>query len=408
MFANSIRPLPVDGLIPASLETDLEVPPSYSDICEKPPKVRMRDLSKKGANLKKEYRQVLERVLDHGILVKGEEIESVNNRLGQVSGKSFNHLLSCASSGLYLALQTLGVREGDEVITTPLSWLMTSSVIKMLGATPIYVDARDDYNMDLNGVEHAITSKTKAVLPVHYYGKVLDTSRLRSLCDEKGIYLVEDVAQAVGGSIGNEFAGSNAHISVLSFGPLKNISTLGDLGAVCTDSEEIFERIKVLSECGVVNNGEICLVPSLKHYPDALQAAFLSIALDQWKELLSKRIGMARYYTKHLIDLEFITTPMDLGEYSHTYFDYTISAQNRDQLLYHLFKWGIEAKVRHPFAINEQPAFKDSNRLPHSSECKNAKRLTRNSLCIPIHYNLRKKDLDCVIDSLLKFKANGV
>ena len=194
------------------------IPPAYDRKKYGEPLVRMRDLSVRDPELRSKYIQTLTRFLDHGMLIKGHEVQVVEEQLNSLTSKKHNILVSCASSGLLIALQAANIKPGDEVITTPLSWLMTSSVIAQIGAIPIFVDVCDDYNMDISRVANYITSRTKAVMPVHYYGKYLDTSPLRKLCDKHNLVLIEDCAQAAGSSVDGLLAGHNSDISVISFG----------------------------------------------------------------------------------------------------------------------------------------------------------------------------------------------
>lgn len=379
----------------------MKLPPVYSSSTYGEPRVRMRDLSIQDKSIKQKYVAVLDRFLDHGIFIKGHEVSQVEQRLHLITAKKYNVLVSCASSGLFLSLKSVGIGPGDEVITTPLSWLMTSSVITQVGAHPVFCDVNDDFNINLELVPSLITPKTKAIMPVHYYGKVLDTYNLRNLCEEKNLFLIEDVAQAAGGSINGSLAGHNAHISVISFGPMKNIAALGDLGLVATDDAAIAEKIRQLSECGVIN-GEVCIEPSLKHYPDALQAAFLDLALSNRQILLQQRIAFADLYTEYLSSCEDLILPMRQADsyFSHTFFDYTIRVKsNRDHLLLHLFRNQIEAKVRHPVSICQQRSIN----LYNSPPCLNAIGLVNSALCLPMHYNLTSGDIKYVCDSILSF-----
>ena len=376
------------------------LPPAYSISSYGPPRVRMRDLSVPSLSDKEKYLSTLTRFLDHGMFIKGHEVASVEERLSAFTKKKYNLLVSCASSGLYLCLKALGIGPGDEVITTPLSWLMTSSVICQLGATPVFVDVKDDYNMSLDLVSSKLTKNTRAVLPVHYYGKLLVTRDLRDFCDEHSVFLLEDVAQAFAACNGDYFAGQSSHASVFSFGPMKNIAALGDLGLVSTDDVNFFSAVKELSECGV-RNPEICLTASLKHYPDALQCAFLALSLDKLDSLLDLRFKLASSYNLLLSDISELTLPVidQSNPRSHVFFDYAISTSRRDDLLLFLFKCQIEAKVRHPIGIHQQPFVTPSlnHNLPR------AEYLASHSLCLPMHYNLEQSDIEYISECIHRF-----
>jgi dTDP-4-amino-4,6-dideoxygalactose transaminase len=295
---------------------------------------------------------------------------------------------------LYLALKALEIGPGDEVITTPMSWLVTSSAIFLAGASPVFVDVDHHYNLDPDCVEQAITRRTKAILPVHFYGRVAAMTEIMTIARKHGLRVIEDVAQAVGAELLGTPAGSFGDIGVLSFSPMKVVPSLGDAGAVICDDEAVADRVRSLRYCGTVH-AEICIEPELKHTIDALQAAVIVQNLNRAGEIIESRRRLARRYLSRLGDV--VACP-DLGEERrHTMYDFTIRTPHRPRVIEHLISNRIETKVRHPILISDQPIYRHlpRPRLP------NAEHFVQQILSLPMHQNLTDSDIDFVCDRLL-------
>jgi dTDP-4-amino-4,6-dideoxygalactose transaminase len=357
-------------------------------------RVRLRDLSVNDPDERRKLHETLDRFLDHGMWILGPEVLEFERFTAARFNRRFCVGVSSASSGLYLALKALEIGPGDEVITTPMSWLVTSSAILLAGATPVFVDVDHHYNLDPDCVEQAITRRTKAILPVHFYGRVAAMPEIITIARKHGLRVIEDVAQAVGAELLGTPAGSFGDIGVLSFSPMKVVPSLGDAGAVICDDEAVADRVRSLRHCGTVH-AEICIEPELKHTIDALQAAVIVQNLNRAGEVIESRRRLARRYLSRLSQV--VICP-DLGEERrHTMYDFTIRTRHRPRVIEHLISNRIETKVRHPILISDQPIYRH---LPRP-KLPNAEHFVQQILCLPMHQNLTDSDIDFVCDRLL-------
>ena len=364
------------------------------------PKVRMRDLTIKNSKKKQALMNEFEKVISHGQLILGKEVSKFEKNICSFNDSKYCIGVASGSAALLLSLKAAGIGRGDEVITTPMSWLVTSTTIKMVGATPIFADVDTNYNLDPNKIQKLITKKTKAVMPVHFYGKIAQIDKIKKICEKNNLLLIEDVAQAFGTSLKNKKAGNFGDLAILSFGPMKVHGALGDAGAVIFNKKKYLKKLISLRQCGTINN-EICIYPEIKHNLDALQAAFLNVNLSFYNQTKKKRFLIAEYYKKNL-SKKFVCPEIE-NYNSHSFYDFTILVNDRDKLIKYLYKNKIEVKVRHPFLINEQPVFKD---LPKYN-LPRAKYYVKKILQLPIHDNITIKEADYVCKKLNSFIKNN-
>jgi UDP-2-acetamido-2-deoxy-ribo-hexuluronate aminotransferase len=343
--------------------------------------VRMRDLSIRDSHISAELELVLSRILESGQFIQGEEVVKFESLLSRFVNSPRSISCASASSGLYLAMKSLEMTVSDEVITTPLSWLVTASAIILAGATPVFVDVDDNFNIDPQEVEKAITSKTRAILVVHYYGRVAQIKELQKIADEHHLVLIEDAAQVFGAEIDGQSVGTFGEIGVFSFSPMKVIGGLGDGGAVVTRNHYLADKIEVLRVCGTIDK-EFCISPELKHTMDALHAAFLGKIIPYTKMLINRRRQMAMEYQKHLP--KEVICP-DLGSrFEHTAYDFPVRVSHRDALNNYLNANGVESRIRHPLLVSNQVVHEHSIKFPMVQ----AERMVAETLCLPIHNNI--------------------
>jgi len=358
-----------------------------------PPRVRLRDLSIHSHLERSSLHSILDRFMDHGMWILGDEVEQFEREAAVFFGRRHAIGVASASAGLYLSLKALGIGEGDEVITTPMSWLVTSSAVALAGATPVFVDVDDNFNLDPDCIEVAITSRTRAILPVHFYGRVAEMSRIKEIANRYGLKIVEDVAQAVGAQVNDVSAGAFGDIGIASFSPMKVIASLGDAGVIVCDDDEVAMRLRSLRHCGTVH-GEICVELELKHTIDALHAAVVRERLKHASEVIGFRRRLAEIYQNRLHQL--MVVPNLGAALEHTVYDYTVRVPRRSELIQHLTNHGVESKVRHPILICDQPVYSS---LPEVSVPR-ARRFLGEILCLPMHQNLSEGQVNYVCDVL--------
>lgn len=364
-----------------------------------PPRVKLRDLRILDPHQQSELHAVMQRVMEHGIFILGDEVLEFERDLQRFSGCKHAVGVSSASSGLVLALKALGIGPGDEVITTPMSWLMTTNAILMVGATPVFADVDDNFNLDAQAAADLVSKKTRAILPVHYYGRIADMKPLQDLAKVHDLVIVEDAAQAAGATRGGIHAGNFGDVGVFSFSPMKVLAALGDAGAVVFESDALLSTLRSLRRCGTVDD-ELCVTPESKHTIDALHAAFLRSQMRTLSDVIETRRRIAHRYQEQLH--QYVTTP-DLGDGSdHTFYDYTVLADRRDSLLQFLRSSGIECKVRHPILIADQPVCTDAR----SGSLRRARDFTARMLCLPMHNNLTFDEVDMVCEAIEDFHGS--
>ena len=286
----------------------------YPKISNKP-KVRMRDLSIKNIKKRKAYEQAFKRVIDHGQFILGKEVKNFEKNICKIIKSKYTIGVSSASSGLLLALKAANISSGDEIITTPMSWLVSSSVIKMVGAKAKFVDVDEDCNIDPNLILKKINFKTRAVIVVHFYGKIAQIEKIRKICKKNKLILIEDCAQAFGAKIKNGYAGSFGDFGIFSFGPMKVHGGIGDAGAIVCKNRNYYKKLISLRQCGTIKN-EIAIYPEIKHTLDALHAAILNENLKIFKKTRANRIKIAKQYISHL--KKYYKCP-SYNSYDHTF-----------------------------------------------------------------------------------------
>lgn len=226
-----------------------------------------------GEEERKEIIQSIETVFQHGKIILGPEVTELENTVANFCGRSFGVGVSSGTDAIFLALKAIGIGAGDEVITTSLSWIATTNAIALTGATPVFVDIGNDLNIDATKIEECITPATKAVLPVHYTGKVCNMALLMQISEKYGIPIIEDAAQAFGASYFDKKAGSFGLMACFSMNPMKVFGACGEAGMVLTDRKDLYEKLTILRYNGTINK-EKCIESSLNFRLDTIQAAF--------------------------------------------------------------------------------------------------------------------------------------
>jgi len=361
-------------------------------------KVRARNLTISNKIILKNFQKVSTRISKHGIFILGHEVENFEKKLSKFLNVNNVVAVNSGTSAIYLALKCLNLNFKDEIITTPMSWLISSSAIKIAGGKPVFADVDNNFNLDPDSVRKQINSKTKAILVVHFYGKVAQLKSLKKIAKEHNITLIEDSAQAFGAKLDGKYAGTYGDFGTYSFSPMKVFGSFGNAGAIVFKDKKYLNTLRSLRSCGTINR-EICKDAELKFDIDPLQAALINENFNVYSKLKQKRINFAKRYFSNLSS-HYEMLPKVEKEYNHTFYDYTILVNNRNKLINYLYDKGIEVKVRHPILINHQPLFKNLNKV----KLKNAEYFVKKILSLPMHYNLNFDQIDYVSEHLIKFK----
>ena len=306
--------------------------------------------------VKAELMRAVENVLDSGRYILGPEVTAFELEFAEYCEAKYSAGISSGTSALNLVLRGIGLMDGDEVITAPNSFIASASSIALAGAKPVFVDIRDDGNMDPQKLEDAITEHTRAIVPVHLTGRPAKMKEILEIARRRDLFVLEDAAQAVGASLDGRRVGSWGDAACFSLHPLKNLHAFGDGGMVTSQDEDLVARLAQARNHGLVNR-EQCDFWSFNSRLDEMQAAMLRVQLrhlDAWTET---RRNLALRYNDLL--RPYVEVP-DEGPGERCVFQtYVVKADRRDELKQYLNEHGVEALVHYATPIHLQPAAKD-------------------------------------------------
>ncbi|MBY0359310.1 MAG: DegT/DnrJ/EryC1/StrS family aminotransferase [Candidatus Obscuribacterales bacterium] len=349
--------------------------------------------------IQKEIDEAVQRVIASGYYILGPELETFEKQFAQFLGA--NYVVGCASGteAIYLALAAFGVGPGDEVLVVAHTAVPTISAISMTGAEPVFVDIDPkSYVMDVNKVTAKLSAKTKAIVPVHLYGQMVDMEPLLALAKSKGIPVLEDVAQATGATYKSKQAGTMAECGAFSFYPSKNLGAFGDGGAVCTNSKEIYEQLLMLRNYGQSKryyHDQIGINSRL----DEIQAAILAAQLPFLSGWNKRRHEIAQKYTQGLKDL--VITPHEEAGRNHVYHLYVIQNNDREGLQKYLADQGIGTLIHYPVPAHLQKAY--SYRGYKAGDLPVTEEMTQRILSLPMYPELTDAQVDYVIEQVRNF-----
>jgi len=356
-------------------------------------KIRFLNLSSDLSDIKK-YNNAINKIFKSGQIVLGKEVNEFEKNLRIYTKRKYCIGVGSGTDALYLAIQSLQLKPGDEVITTCLSWISTTNAIYLNGLTPVFADIDNDLNISTQSVRKLISNKTKLILAVNFTGKLAQLEELEEIAKENSIYLIEDAAQSFGAIKNKRKSGSFGHISTFSHNPMKVLSALGEAGSVLTDDATIKNRLTLLRYSGMKNK-ELLWTPGLNARLDTVQAALLNLKLKSISKVIKKRRLNADYLIANLKNQQ-LTLP-DFGEDS-VFYTFTIKINNRNKFQSYLESKGIETKIQHKKLIPQQPFYKK-----YKADLLNAKSIVKKILCIPVHEKLSKNELDYIIETINSF-----
>jgi len=372
--------------------------------------VPLLDLRAQHEPLHQEILGTIDRVMKSGEFIMGREVAALEESIAHYCGVRFGVGVSSGTDALLVALMALGVGPGDEVITPPYSFFATAGVVSRLGATPVFVDIDPvTFNIDPAKVEARITSRTRAIVPVHLYGQVADMQPILEIATRAGVPVVEDAAQAIGAEYKDgRRAGSMGALGCLSFFPSKNLGAMGDAGMVVTDDQALADRLRILR----VHGGQ----PKYYHQViggnfrlDSIQAAVLNVKfkyLDQWTA--SRQRNAERYEGLFLeLDVRDVALPKavykaDGVRHYHIYNQFVIRSSHRDQLREYLKQNGIATEIYYPVPFHLQKCFAS---LGHQrGDFPESEKAASETLALPIYPELTEERLRYVAEAIRTFE----
>lgn len=369
--------------------------------------IQMVDLKRQYEKIKTEVDTALGQVLDSTAFINGPDVGLFADELARYL--DVRHVIPCANGtdALQIALMALGLRPGDEVITPSFTFIATVEVVALLGLKPVFVDVDpSSFTMDPESVRAAITEKTRAIIPVHLYGQSADMETILAIAQEHSLFVIEDNAQAIGGhytfSDGTKKAnGTMGHIGTTSFFPSKNLGCYGDGGAIFTQDEALYEKMKMIANHGqkVRYRHEIVGCNSRL---DAMQAAVLRIKLRHLDDYCKARREAAAHYDRAFAGHPYITVPHRKDDSYHVFHQYTLKIEkaDRDEVQKRLAEKGIPSMIYYPIPCHKQKMFETlggaSFSLPITDH------LNERVLSLPIHTELETEELDYICQHVLE------
>jgi len=373
-----------------------------SSACSQP--FPLVDLKAQYRAIKPEIDAAIERVMESQDFILGTEVESLEREVAEYSGARFAIACASGSDALLLALMALAIGSGDEVITTPFTFVATAGAIARLGARPVFIDIDPaTYNLDSAGLRSAITSKTRAVLPVHLFGMAADMNPILEIAERSALPVVEDAAQAIGATYADRHVGTLGRCGCFSFFPSKNLGGAGDGGMLTTNDDKLADRLGVLHVHGGRAKYEYELI-GINSRLDALQAAVLRVKLRHLDSWLEGRKRKAERYTE-LFDDRRLTGVVRLPEVAppsnHVYNQYVIRAPRRDELKAFLRDRGVPSAIYYPIPLHLQPAFDYLGYQP--GDLPESEAASREVLALPIFPEMTSEQQSRVVDCIAAF-----
>ena len=359
-------------------------------------KIPFLDLRVEGEE-KKYLLDAITAVMDHGQFILGPEVSEFENKIADYCKRRYAVGVNSGTDALYLGLKSLDMGVGDEVIVPALSWIATANAITMTGATPVFVDIGNDLNIDIASIKDHIGPRTRAILCVHYAGRMCDVLAIRAIAEENKILFLEDASQAFGAQRDGYVSGEASDVGMFSLNPMKVFNACGEAGVLVTNDEAVYQRVMSLRYNGMIDKVH-CLEPGLNARIDTIQAAILLARFKHLEAKIQHRQSIAQQYSEGLLGL--VSVPFADNEERHIYYNYIIKTPMRDALFDHLRRSGIEAKLRDPVLMPDQPCYSS---LSDKVNYPNAKKLVNQLLSLPIHEKMQADDVSYVIQSIKEF-----
>lgn len=368
----------------------------------------MVDLMAQYQKIKPQVDEAILGIMESAQFINGPEVKSFQAELENYLG--VKHVIPCANGtdALQIALMSLGVQPGDEVITPSFTFIATTEVVALLGIKPVFVDVdKDTFCIDPSKIEAAITDKTKAIIPVHLYGQAANMDEIMAVANKHNLKVIEDNAQAIGGDFNHadgstSKTGTVGHIGTTSFFPSKNLGCYGDGGAIFTNDDDLAGKIRMIA-----NHGQ-----SKRYYHDvvgcnsrldSIQAAVLRIKLRELDNYIDARRSVADYYDSFFADFENIKTPVRGEKSRHVFHQYTLTLEgvDRDGLNAFLAEKGIPSMIYYPVPAHRQKMFEAfdsaSTVLPVTDW------LTERVISLPIHTEMDQEQLAYICENIAEF-----
>ena len=391
--------------------------------------IPLLNLKRQYKYLKNDIEQKISEILVSGAYINGPNTKEFEKRVADYLGVKHAIGIANGTDALIISLKALGIKEGDEVITTPFTFFATAEAISVVGAKPVFVDVKlNDFNIDPDKIEEAITDKTKAIMPVHIFGTPAEMDEINKIAKKYSLYVIEDACQAIGAKYGTKMVGSLGDLACFSFFPTKNLGTYGDGGLITTDNDDLATICRAIKAHGSGENGEKAynLLNNIqknveedknsddtvynpkKYYNylighnsrlDELHAGILNIKLNYLDEWNNKRIENAKFYDENLKDSKFTLMKLDENN-KNVYHMYILQSENREEITKKLAENGIGYGVYYPVPLHLQKAYEYLGYK--EGDLPNADYLSKRTFAIPVDPELTEEEKEYILNILKK------
>lgn len=361
------------------------------------------DFKREYSQLKNEINKNIENVLYSGSYISGNEVQEFEVNFSNYIGTKYGVGVNSGSDALFIAIKSLDINPGDEIITTSQTFISTVDAISRNGANPVFVDIDPDtYCIDASKIESEITDKTRAILPVHLYGHPADMDTIMKIARKNNLNVIEDCCQAHGAKYKGKKVGNIGHISCFSFYPVKNLGAYGDGGFIALNDESLFKKLKMMHEYGQSQKNYHDFI-GINSRLDEIQAAILNVKLkylDIWNE---RRRYLADIYNGNL-DKSLYEIPIAKDFIDHVYHLYVIKSDERDEIRDYLFKNDVETMIHYPIPVHRQKAYLNlgiSDKLPITEE------ICNQIISLPLNPWMKVEEIEKIYQLLNNYGDNN-
>ena len=362
-------------------------------------KVELIDLKQRFKHEEKTIMKIVHKVLSKGNLILTKEVQNFEKSVCKYTNTKYCLGLNSGTDALMMSLWSSGIKKGDEVITSPISFVATANAIVHVGAKPVFVDVGEDLNINPKLIENAITKKTKAIIPVHWTGRVCQMDEIMKIANKYGLIVIEDAAQATGAYYKKKHAGTFGKISAFSTHPLKNLNALGDGGFVITNDKRLYDKIKLYRSHGLEGRDDAKII-GVNSRLDSLNAEVLSFRLKKLKEIIKKRKRNINLYRKY-IKTDKVKILVDGKNEINSYVMFITLSKKREKLQKYLKKHRIQSLLYYPTPLHMHKSMKflkyGKGSLP------NAEKIASEVISFPHHQHITEKQIKYVCSKINLF-----
>ena len=342
----------------------------------------------------------IRKLIKKGDFTLGKAVDYFEEEFKKITKADYALGVGSGTDALFLSLKALGIKEGDEVITSPYTFYATIGPIVTAGAKPKFVDISDDYNINPKLIEEAISNKTKAIMPVHWSGLICDMKAIKNIADTNGLAIVEDACHAINAERNKETAGTYSDTACFSMHPLKNLNVWGDGGVIVTNRRDLYDHLALLRNHGL-RDRDTCDIFAYNSRLDTLQAIVGNHYIKKIDHITDMRIKNASFYDRGLSHIPQIFIPERNKRIKQVFHLYCIRVEERDALLQFLISKGIDAKVHYPTPMHLQPAAKEFGY--EKGDFPVTERVCEEVLSLPVHEFISEDQMSFVISCIEEF-----